>query len=242
MRRLLLVVLVFLIAVVIAVDRVGALAAAHVLASKVESDEHLPSRPDLSIGGIPFLTQAFGGNYKDISVTAHEVPVEQVPVTTLHVTLRHAHVPFSKVIHGSVSTVPVDRITGSAFISFDDANTYLARHSPVGSLVQLRASGTPRTATVLDRISVGGRRLTLQGVGSVTVSSNVVRLDVSGLTGTLASGAQAPSSVLSLALRHLNVSFPLQSIPFQLRITSVEFTSTGITGTGVATDVVLGKH
>jgi hypothetical protein len=242
LRRFLLVVLIFLIAVVVAADRVGALAAAHVLASKVESDEHLPNRPDVSIDGIPFLTQAFGGDYKDVSITAHDVPVAQVPVTTLHVNLHHAHLPFGRVIRGSVSTVPIDRITGSAFISFTDANDYLARHSPVASLVQLQPSGTAGSATVLDRITVGGRRLTLRGEGTVSVSNNVVRVGVSKLSGAVASGGHVASSVINLALRQLNLAFPLQSIPFQLQLTSVQITPTGITGTGVATNVVLGKH
>lgn len=242
LRRLLIVVLVFLIAVVVAVDRVGAIVGAHVLASKLESDEGLPNRPSVSIHGIPFLTQAIGGKYSNVSVTASEVPVDQVPVTTLHVDLHGVHVPLSKVISGSVSQVPVDRITGSVLISFADANRYLAKHSPVHSLVSLRPGTSDAAVSVLDRTRIGGQLLHLHGVGTLSVADNVVSVDVSKLTGSGKSGGSAYSSTLSLALRALDITFPLEEIPFQLRLTSVTVTSSGIQGSGSAQRVVLGEH
>jgi hypothetical protein len=229
---------IFLIVVVIAADRVGAIAGAHVLAGKLQTDEHLPNRPSVSIDGIPFLTQAFGGKYKDVKVEADEVPVDQVQVTTLTAHLRGVHVPFGKVIQDSVSEVPVDHIDGTAFVSFADANTYLANHRVAGQLITL-APGGHGTVTVTDQAALVGKRLSLHGIGSISVSRNVVTVGVSRLTGLTGKRGVAEERQFT---KNLHISFPLESLPFQIRLRSVTVTPSGLSGVGDATNVVLGSH
>jgi hypothetical protein len=230
LRRLLIIFLVFLLGLVVVVDRVGAVVAAHVLASKIESDEHLPSRPAASIGGIPFLTQLFGGNYRDVSIVAHDVPVDHVLVTTLRAHLRGAHIPFGRIVHDSVSRVPIDHVTGSAFVSFDDANRYLATHSPAGSLVRI-VGASAGSALVTDRLNLAGRQVTLRAVAAVSVSLNVVKIDLRHVTG-------GPAALVR-TLGPLTVTLPLQGLPFRIVLESVTVTSSGVLGTGRATHVVL---
>jgi hypothetical protein len=239
-RRFLVVVVIFLIAVVVVADRVGAIVAAHVLASKVQTDEHLPNRPSASIGGIPFLTQAFGGNYKSVKLTAPGVLVNQVDVTTLTVDLHGVHLPFSKVIQGKVSEVPVDRANGTAFISFADANNYLANHIIGGSLISL-APGSNGSAKVTDRLHVAGTLVSLHGLGSVAVANNVVTVGVRNFSGSKSSAGSALSQTLDLALKRLKISFPLTGLPFQLKVRSVTVTPTGLSGTASAANIILGS-
>ncbi|HZB29380.1 MAG TPA: DUF2993 domain-containing protein, partial [Streptosporangiaceae bacterium] len=68
MRKVLLVLLFVLIIVVIAADRVGVAVAQDQIAKQVAAQNDLPSKPDVKIHGIPFLTQAIGGNYQRIDV------------------------------------------------------------------------------------------------------------------------------------------------------------------------------
>jgi LmeA-like phospholipid-binding len=225
-RRFLIAVLIFLIAVVVAADRVGAIVAAHVLAGKVQTDEHLPSRPSASIGGFPFLTQAFSGKYSDVTITAHNLRVDAVQVTTLTAHLHGVHLPLSKVVHSSVTRVPVDRVDGTAFVSFANVNTYLA-----GKHLSLRvAPGANGTATVTDRLVVHGKRLSLRGVGAVTVRHSVVHVRVTKLAGAVG----LPNRVASF-------SVPLRGLPFRIQVRSVSVTSTGLSGTGAARNIVLGS-
>jgi hypothetical protein len=231
---LLIAVLIFLVALVVAADRVGALVGAHVLAGKLQDYEHLDNRPSVSIGGVPFLTQAFGGKYDDVKVTASGVRVAgDVPVTTLTAHLHGVHLPLSKVIGGSVSRVPVDRIDGTVFVSFTDANTYLTHHSPAGQLVRL-ALGPGGALAVLDRMTTAGRRVDLRGAASITQAGNVLTLNVNKLSG-------AANRVTSAVLGRLSVVLPLRALPFRLELTSVTATSTGITAVGAVREVVLGS-
>jgi hypothetical protein len=232
-RRLLIILVIVLIAVVIAADRIGAAVGAHVLAGKVQTFEHLPNRPSATISGIPFLTQAFGGKYHDVKITAHGVPVNQVPVTTLTATLHGVHLPFSKAVHGSVSQVPVDQVDGTAFVSFSDANSYLAKHPVAGQNVRLGAASSARSVNVVDRARVGGKSVTLHGVGLVSVTNNVVTVTVGQLKGSRTPKGSA---------QHLTVSLPLQGLPFRLKLNTVKVDPTGMTGAGGATNIVLGSR
>jgi hypothetical protein len=237
-RRFLLAIVLFVVIVVIAVDRVGAIVGAHVLAGKVQTDEHLQNRPSATIKGIPFLTQAFGGKYSDIHLSDHDVMVNEVPVTTLTVDLHGVHLPFSKILGGSVSEVPVDRVTGTAFVSYADANDYLAHHLPAGVSVRLTPGTDGRSVSMVDRVHLGGQRIVLRGTGTPTVSGNTVSVDTSGLTPA---GAGVASSLLSQAVAKVAVTFPLQALPFKLQLTRLTISPSGLTGTGGSDHIVLGS-
>lgn len=235
-RRFVIVVFIFLVVVVIAADRVGALVAGHVLATKLESDENLPDRPSVTIGGIPFLTQVANGKYTNVTVTAHEVPVHELSITTLTVHLHGVRIPLSHAFHGTVSQVPVDRVTGTAFISFADANRYLSRHLPSGLSLKL-APGSSGGVTVIDQVDVGGHSFTLKGSGSVALSGGGLTVSVGGLKSV---GGIVAQSVINAAISAAKIVLPANSLPFRFRLASVRATATGLIGTGVATNVVLG--
>jgi hypothetical protein len=223
-RKMLIGFLVLIVALVVVADRVGAHVAAHVLAGKLQSDEHLASRPDTSIGGFPFLTQAVHGKYSDVKVTAHDVTTtDGVHIETLTVHLHGVHVPLSKVVGGSVKTVPVDHADGTAFVSFSEISQYLAGRGM--TLTLNRASSG--AVSVIGRIPLAGHVHRVDAAASIAVSHDVVTLSSSKLTGKV--------------LRPFVLSIPLRSLPFRIDVTSVTVGVDGITGTGTANSVVLGS-
>jgi hypothetical protein len=221
-RRLLIGLLAVLVVLVVAADRVGEHVAAHVLAGKLQTDEHLTTRPSVSIGGIPFLTQAFHGDYHDVTVTTRDyITSEHVHIDTMTAHLRGVHVPLSKVISGSVSTVPVDRVDGSVFVSFSDIEAYLSGRGDTLTL----------TPTPLGAVGVVGQALgrfprLVRGVATITVRNDVLTLAV-GLNKT--------------GTKTFDLPIPLQGLPFRIDVTSVTVGLGGITGTGTASHVVLGS-
>lgn len=232
-RRTVIVALIALVALVVAVDRLGAMVASRVLAGKVQHDEHLPNRPKVSIGGVPFLTQALGGTYKDVTITDSNVPVRGLSVSTLTVKLHDMHIPFSDVSHDTVSRVPVDRVDGTAFMTFAAINTYLSEHEPAGQRFSVR-SGSGRSLTVIDRVRRNGTTLTLTGSGTPSVAQNVITIDVSPLVPT-------GSSTSTVPVRPVPILVPLTGLQFRLRLRSVTVSPGGVTATGVAPDIVLGS-
>jgi hypothetical protein len=237
-RRFLIAVLIFLLAVLVAADRLGAIVAAHVLAGKVQNDEHLAHRPAASIGGIPFLTQALAGKYNDVTIKAADVVVSGVTVTMVTAHLYGVHIPLKAALRDRVAQVPVNRVAGSAFVSFDDVNTYLSAHHPAGQAISLR-SGQGNSATIMDKLRVAGKTFSLRGVGTLTLSDNVVTIGVSHLLGA-AAGKTVSAKVLSDAQKALRISIPLQDLPFRIKLNSVTISVAGITATGGALNTVLG--
>lgn len=223
LRRLLIAVLVLLLAAVVAVDRVGAHVAAHVLAGQLQDDEHLSERPSVSIGGFPFLTQVFGGSYHDVDVTAHDFKTpDGVNVTTLKAHLHGAHIPFSKVWHGSVKTVPVDRVDGQAFVSFGALSKFASTQGLTITLSRSSSSSVDLTG----RIPLAGRLRLVHSVVTASVSHSVI---------TLSGTAKVRGAAIPVV-----VPIPLRGLPFRFTVTSVTISANGISGTGVAHQVVLG--
>lgn len=221
-RRLLVALLLLIVVAVVVVDRVGEHVAAHVLAGQLQSDEHLQDKPDVSIGGIPFLTQVFGGKYNNVSVTARDFKTSDgVTVTTLNVHLHGAHIPFSKILSGSVKQVPVDKVDGTAYVSFGDLSHYL---SGTGVSVRLGRAG-PEAVSVSGTTSLGGHSVAVNGVATVSVNRSVV---------TFALGA-------TKRLKQLVLSIPLRGLPFRINVTSVTVGGDGITAAGNAKHVTLGS-
>jgi hypothetical protein len=237
-RRLTIIALVVLVGLLVLADRGGAVIGAHVLAARVQTDEHLPQRPDASIGGIPFLTQAIGGRYSDVTITAHDLPVDGVRITTLTAHMHGVHLPLEPALRGTVKRVPVDRITATAMVSLASANAYLADHHPPDDVVRLEP-GSNGSVAVVDTAQVAGQSLTLRGTGHLSVTDNVVSVHVSGLSGTDAV-AGIGAQVLAEVASRLALTVPLHGIPFRLNLQSATVTSAGLTVTGAANDVVLG--
>ncbi|HVW80631.1 MAG TPA: DUF2993 domain-containing protein [Mycobacteriales bacterium] len=190
-RKLLIALVLLIVVLVVAADRVGAHVAAHVLAGKLETDEHLSSRPSVTIGGWPFLTQAVEGHYSDVTVrTGEAVTSDHVDLDTMTVHLMGVHIPLSKVISGSVKTVPVDRVTGTVAITFSDLESYLTSR---GITVKLSPSMTFSVAnsvlTVSEHLGATGARLTTIPVplGGLPFRLTVTSVRVSG-DGLVASG------------------------------------------------------
>ena len=150
MRRLL-IVLVVLAALLVVADRVGVVVAENRLAGQIQQQLELDSKPDVSIRGIPFLTQAISGTYKDIRVKLPDVDAGDVQDVTVDARLQGAHVSLSDALGGSVDQIPVDRISGTLLIPYDQ----LARRQR-----HLRAEDHPggRLAAA-DRLGPGARPL-----------------------------------------------------------------------------------
>src|SRR5690242_9509266 len=92
MVRRLFIALVVVVGLLVALDRIAVVAADRVVANRIETDQSLSTRPDVSIGGFPFLTQAIAGRYDSVKLTVHDLHRTSVPVHTLTVHLSGVHV------------------------------------------------------------------------------------------------------------------------------------------------------
>lgn len=221
MRRLLFLVL-LLAGVFVIADRVSAAIAARAVASRIQASENLSTRPHVSFGGFPFLTQAFSGSYDDIDVTAHNLHPHRIPVSKLTVHLHNAHVPLGAALRRDVKSIPVSRLDATALFTFADMNSALADRglhvSPAGS----------------DQVRVTGR---VRGVSASVVSSLRVSGDVLEVS--------AQQALVTIAGVPVNVgtsfdfTIDASGLPFQLHLSGASVSPDGIAVSASAHGIVI---
>lgn len=226
-----LVVLVVLVAVLLGVgllaDRAVERWAEGYVADRLTEQAGLAGRPDVDVRGFPFLTQALDGRYDDvrISLTAEELGQQG---TTADVRLTGVHLPLSTVISGDVQEVPVDRIDGTATLSYDLLSDQL------GGDTTLRAEGDGLRVT--KTVEVLGYTLPLTATGTVALDGNELVVDVQRASGA---GVDVPGSLVDQVGDLLDLRYTVPPLPFGLRLTSVTPARDGVVVEVEATDTVL---
>ncbi len=228
MRRLL-IVLVVLAALLVAADRIGVVVAQNRLASEIQQQLDLDAKPDVSIRGIPFLTQAIGGTYKDIRMQLPDVDAGDVQNLFVNARLQGAHVSLSDALGGNVDRIPVDQISGTLLIPYDQ----LARASGISGLTITREGDS---LGLTGSVQVLGRSIKAEAVGRVEVNDG--RIAINAEQAKVA-GIPVPTAALDEAARLLSFRVQPQNLPLNLRITAVHLTDTGLLVDAVSDDVVL---
>ncbi len=228
MRRLV-VVLIVLLALLAVVDRVGVLVAQSVLASQVKDQLGLHQTPDVSIRGIPFLTQAVRGKYSDVRVRLPDVDAGSVRHVAIDARLQGVRVPLSDAIRRQIQQVPVDRISGTLDVRYDE----LARASGISGLTITRDGDSLKLA---GSVRVLGRQLDVRAVGRVEVRGNDIAINAEQAE---VAGVPVPQAALDAAARLLSFKVSPTNLPLSLRITSVDIGDDALFVSAVSDDVVL---
>jgi hypothetical protein len=230
--RRLLIALVVLAALLVLADRVGVLSAERALAGQIQTELDLQQRPDVSIRGVPFLTQAVGGRYEEVRV---ELPdVDSGPLLNIGVDARLLGVraPLGAVLRRQLDEVPVDRITGDLTVGYVD----LARASGISGLRIVRAGDALRLS---GSVPVFGRQVDASAVGRVEVVDN--EIVITGEQAEIA-GVEVPRAALDVAARLLSFRVSPSGLPLSLKITGVRIGDASLEVAAESDDAVLRRE
>jgi DUF2993 family protein len=216
-------------------DRLAAHVAADRIASIVKTDAGLSHTPHVVVKGFPFLTQAAGGHYRHIDVTATDIfQTGQLPGAVLQLTFADVRIPLSTVLSGKVNSVPVGTVTGSVTVPF--ANLQAAADVPGLSIL----SGVPGSADeikVSEVVKVPTGNLTVLLTARVT--SHLDSIVVSPIDLTTANGTPVPAAVKKQVLAQAVLSVKLPGLPTGVGISAVSVTTTGVLVTLHAVNLTL---
>jgi hypothetical protein len=227
--KVLLVTALLLLALAVTADRVAAGVAEDRVGAAIAERGGLQGEPEVDITGFPFLTQALGGRYDEVRVSATAAQLGQPEGTRADVALHGVQVPLSDALGGSVDQVPVDRIDGTATLSYDLLSAQLGPDTTL----EPEGDGLRITRTV----DVLGQRLRLTAAGQVTLEGSDLVVDVSQASGA---GVEVPGWLLEQAADLLDLRYTVPTLPFGLQLTSVTPAEDGVVVTVEADDVVLG--
>jgi hypothetical protein len=226
--RALLAVLLLLVGLVLGADRVGEEVAEDQVARVVAERAGLAGAPDIEIGGFPFLTQAVAGRYEDVRVSLTGADLGQPEGTSADVSLQGVRVALSDVLSGSVQQVPVERVDGTASLSYD----LLAQQLGPGATVAREGDGLRVERTV----EVSGVTVPLIATGSVALDGDTLVVDVDEVTSA---GVDVPGFLTDQVSDALDLRYGIPALPFGLQITGVTAGDDGVRIAVTATDTVL---
>jgi hypothetical protein len=224
----LLITLVVLVGLAVVADRVGVGIAEKRVAEQIQKQGHLAGTPTVDITGFPFLTQAIAGDYTDVRISLTAADLGQPEGTSADVSLRGVKVPLSDVLSGSVTRIPVDRIDGTATLS------YALLSSKLGGDTTLRPEGSGLRIT--KTVHIAGFTLPLTAAGTVRLSGNDLLIDVQKASGV---GVQVPGFLVDRVSDLLDLRYTVPALPFGLKLTSVRPGADGVEIAVAATNAVL---
>jgi hypothetical protein len=214
-RRYLLIV-VIVIALLVVLDFGARVVAQNIMATQIQK-QGLPQKPDVSIGGFPFLTQVASKNFQQVTISTSNLPEGPVTITKVTVVATGIRLKSYSSASGTITG-----LSGTALISFDSlGNTLSQQFGPLGQLLNgaglhLTAAGPSEVKASLDLVVTSG-----SATWRVTrVSGNQLHIGLVGSSGL-------PSSLLG-SIQSLNVQIP--KLPLGLTIDSVNVTPSGVVG------------
>jgi hypothetical protein len=211
--KVLALVLLVLAAVLIAVDRVGNYVAERVAANTIKSSQDLPSTPDVDIGGFPFLTQLIARDFDEVTITAHDVPINRnadvLDLSRLQVTLHHVTAPID------LSSVHAESATADATVSYAELSKRLG--------AQISYAGDGRIKATKS-VTIGGQTVTLQLSAAPVIVNGALSFTKTVINGLGSLQDRLPDSIRQLFERRIS----LQGFPFDLQIQSLRVGADGV--------------
>ena len=198
--------LLVIVLVLVGGDRAAKAYAEDRMASQVQSSLALSGKPNVTIQGFPFLTQAAARTFNTVDVNASNEtagPGGQLQIASLTATLHGMH------IHGTNSAT-VDQFTASALVTF----TALAHAGGIPQGITLSPAGPNQLKATVDILGFSS-----DATAKVTqVGSNKINVKITDFGGV-------PADVLG-SLTDFNISIP--KLPAGVKIKSISITQQGL--------------
>lgn len=227
MRKFLVVLLVLLLGGLFVADLLVKRRAETEIAKEVAANYRLVKQPSVDIGGFPFLSQAIGGTYDQISVGIGDYTQQGVTVRDVNIRLDDLNAPLGDLVNGNRSNITARTATASAVIPYSYVQQATA------------ARGVTRVAHNSGNLQLEGvfPFMGVQAPVTVIVSLKPTRAGVVVTPQSVStSGVQIP---IALVQQQLTYTIPLTGLPMGSRLTKVEPTDSGIKITGQADNVNL---
>ena len=211
--------LIVIVLVLVIGDRAANAYTENRMASQIQSSLALSGKPDVTIQGIPFLTQLAARTFNTVDVNASNEtagPAGQLEIANLTATLHGMH------IHGTNSAT-VDQFTASALVTF----TALAHAGGIPQGITLSAGGPNQIKATVDILGFSSDAT----VKVTQVGGNKINVRVTDFGGV-------PADVLG-SLTDFNITIP--KLPAGVTIQSISITQQGLRITAAGTNTTLSQ-
>lgn len=224
MRKLIGFLLLLLVLVVI-LDRVAVTGVQREIATQATAKYDLSTPPEVTIEGVPFLTQAIAGRYEEVRVAAGAMTISGIRLSSVDFTLHGVTAPLEDlVLRPQQVDMRAERVEGTVVVPVETLN----QRAPQG----IKVSVVGDELNVSGEITVLGQKVPVKAALKVDIVEGGLRL-VPGKV-TLGGGIPVPDPE-----RFINYRIPIGKLPYNLKLTEVKAVPEGLRISGEAADVPL---
>ncbi|MFF5211676.1 DUF2993 domain-containing protein [Streptosporangium sp. NPDC000396] len=217
--------LILLLVLVAILDRVAVSGVEKEIAMRATAKYDLATTPEVTIPGIPFLTQAVAGRYDEVKVAAGPMTVAGVRLSGVNFTLYGVTASLEDmVLHADRVNIRAERVAGTVVVPLETLN----QKAPPG--IKLAVDGDD--LNVDGEITVLGRKVPAKAKMKIELVEDQVRFVPEDIT--LGGGISVPRPE-----RFISYRIPMKNLPFNLKVTDVKTVPDGVQISGEATDVPL---
>ena len=237
----LLVLLIILAAILAVVDRIGASYAERVIsdrvAEQVADQDAQSAKPDVTVEGIPFLTQVVAGNYQEIKILLRDFsgPAgngKTIKMPVLDIRAKDVRAPLDTLRSGQGDIIATT-VTGAGTIDY----ATLAQLSGEDGVKLAEKDGK---LAVTAPLTVLNQKVTINGTANIEVASgNVVRVRFEQVTAEGLPNVPLVDTALNNYARSLSVDLKVPALPLKLKVEKVQPTPAGLVVTAGAKEVPL---
>lgn len=242
-RRLLVTLLVLLVLLGIGLavlDRFAASYAEREIAARVSrevaSQEARSGPPEVSVEGVPFLTQVVAGEYRQITILLRDFTAPAgnggtVKMPLLDIRANDVRAPLDTLRTGRGDIV-AGTVTGTGTIDYASVAALSGREG-----VQLTERNGKLAVTA--PLNALGQTVTVNGTADLTVSGGVVRVRFNQLTAEGLPALPLVQNLLNSYARQLSVDLKIPALPLNMAVQKVQPRPEGLVVTAGADEVPL---
>ncbi|SDD85356.1 LmeA family phospholipid-binding protein [Glycomyces harbinensis] len=235
--RRVLIVLVIVVALAALGDRVAnALAegriADEVAATAADNGAYSDQRPEVTIHGWPFATQAWSGEFEQIDIDLRDVGAEGLVFPSLAMEARDVAADWRELADGGDAVAGTLDVSGS--ISVASIEALMAEQT--GFDLAIDEEGV---ATVTSTEEVGGVSVDLQATGAIEVGEGELRFTPDAVESLTSGLPEQIQPLIDDYAAQLTTSVTLPELPYGIQLVELAFEGDEVVISGSAEDVVL---
>lgn len=230
----LLIPLALILVLLVVVDRVAAWQGQRVVADQVDAElasNGIDSAPsEVTIEGVPFLTQVVAGRYESVTVRLRDVGTSGIRLPLVELTATGVTAEVATLLQRE-GPVDAERVAGTATVGYASVAALPELEDEFGDGVgdvelSPGADGRLRIRLPADLFAT---EVTLVGTADVTAVDGAVRVEVDSLAVEESSGLPpGGDAVVEEIARRLSVEVPLPPLPYGLAVESVRAGEAGL--------------
>jgi hypothetical protein len=242
-RRLLTILIVLLIIVgiiLVVLDRFGASYAERVIsdrvAEQVANQKASSDKPDVTIEGVPFLTQVLAGKYQEIKIELRNFsgPAgndKTLKMPLLDIRAKDVRAPLDT-LRSRQGNIVATTVTGAGTIDYAQLTDLIGQKG-----LTLKESGGKLVGAA--PVQALGQTFNVTGAATVVVKNGVVQVRFSDVTAEGLPDTPLVRNIIDSYVQRLAVDLKVPELPLKLKVQKVQPTSAGLVVAAGASEVPL---